>query len=182
MGLFSNLFKSPKGKVVIKFHEEDEVSVFFDPISNKVEGIVVNFLGYNQAICDYLGEDLSLEGMLGEVSKKNPSPSMLLREVLREEFENPINKNTNVLKGKIRKFGYSFKKVKPKKGYYIIYEGKFYGPQPPELEIPIKRNKSYYGTMSVLAFLQHIIDTLPQNKLNKFYRKASKALTPSFRT
>lgn len=172
MGFLKNIFRKKKGEVVIKFYEEDKVSVIYDSYNNNIKKITLNFLGYNQAICNLLGEDPSPEGIIKEIYRKKPSPSFLLRKVLNKIFEKPIKKNQNVLNGKIDDISYSLNKIKPRRKYIMVFEGIFYGPQPPEINISNKKNIPYYGPMSVLAFLQHLIDTLPQEELNEFYQTA----------
>ena len=176
MGFLNNLFKNKKGEVIVKFYEDDKVSVSYTPTSSKVKHIALNFLGYNQAMCDHLGEDLTPKGMIEELSRENPSPSMLLREVLNNIFENSLKKDQNVLEGEIHDITYSLNIIRDKMNYIVIYEGDFYGPEPPELKIPYNKNESFYGPMSVLAFLQHLINTLTQEEIDKFYQYTKSAM------
>lgn len=167
--------KRSKSKVKIKFYGNNEVSVEYEPEKWEIKYFVDNFLGYMQAVCNYLDEDLSSNGSMRESmrtsAEKKPNYSKILRSVLKNILKETLDKEKNVLEGKMKGLTYKFNKVEPNSKWFRLYEGTFYGSRSPKLNIYPDSKKGIYVLISVLAFLQHIIDNLTIDELKEFYRE-----------
>jgi len=144
------------GKLIVKFYgnpkdtyTEDEVSVVYTGDIKNIGKVENDFVMYVTKILYNLG-------------KNNPGTHMLT-STLNGIFSNNICKNTDVLHGS----NYSLKRTEDKGKHRKICEATFYDDRPPKTKSSWG-GEGYYPPMSVLAFLQFIIDELPEGKMKIF--------------
>lgn len=153
MGLFDKV----TGELTVKFYgnpkdtlSEDEVSAVYTvyPTTEGTnEQMAADFWKYAGKVLFCLGDSPAAE---------------TLRSILIERIKSGLSKNDNVLQGE----NYKLKKVDEKPGYEKLCHAKFYRKAQPKTKFSFG-GEDYYAPMSVLAFLQHIIDNLSDENLEE---------------
>ena len=148
------LFKTEIGNLTVKFYgnpkdilAEDEVSVVYTTTQADNPRVASDFWKYAGRVLYNLG--------------KAPAAEML-RSILIDKIKDELHKSDNVLHGN----NYSLKKVEDKPGHVKICEATFFKKAQPKTSFSW-RGEDYYAPMSVLAFLQYIIDNLSKDDLQK---------------
>lgn len=148
------LFEKKTGILTVKFYgdpqntlAEDEVSVEYTGNMQDSQLVAANFWKYAGKVLYNLGND--------------PAADML-RTILIQKIVDGLEKTDDVLHGD----NYSLKKIssRPDKKHVKICEAIFYERSQPKTKFSFG-GESYYAPMSVIAFLQYIIDTLPKENL-----------------
>jgi len=92
---------------------------------------------------------------------KSPA-AVMLRSILIEKIKGGLHKDDDVLHG----HNYSLRKVEDKPGHVKICKATFFKKAQPKTSFSWG-GEDYYAPMSVLAFLQHIIDNLSEENLQE---------------
>ena len=148
------LFKTRTGNLTVKFYgnpkdtlAEDEVSVVYTNTQANNSQIAADFWKYAGKVLYNLD--------------KGPAAEML-RSILIEKIKNGLHKGDDVLHGD----NYSLRKVKDEAGHVKICQATFFKKAQPKTSFSWG-GEDYYAPMSVLAFLQHIIDNLSNENLQE---------------
>ena len=148
------LFRKNTGEISIKFYgnpedtlSEDEVSVVYNTKVGDSENIAADFWKYAGKVMYNLGAD--------------PAAHML-RTTLFEKITNGLRKGDDILHGP----NYSLNKVTERSGHVKACKATFYEKDQPKTTFSWG-GESYYAPMSVLAFLQYLVDNLAEDQLNE---------------
>ena len=150
------MFEKKTGILTVKFYgdpqntvAEDEVSVEYTGDMQDSQWVAANLWKYACKVLYNLGND--------------PAADML-RTILIRKIASGLKKSDDVLHGD----NYSLKKISGRldKKYVKICQAIFYEKSQPKTKFSFG-GESYYAPMSVMAFLQYIIDTLPKDNLSQ---------------
>lgn len=148
------LFRKKTGTLTVRFYgkpkdtfSEDEVSVVYTSMQADGPKIAADFWKYAGRVLYNLG--------------KSPAAEML-RSILVERITKGLDRSDDVLRGD----NYSLRKVEDKPGHTKICRASFFKKTQPWTSFSW-RGEDYYAPMSVLAFLQYIMDNLPEEKLQE---------------
>ena len=150
------LFDTKTGVLSLKFYgdpkdtlQEDEVSVVYTTNHEaNPQTMAADFWKYAGKVLYNLG---------------NAPAAEMLRGILIDRISSGLKKNDDILHGN----NYSLKKVAEKKGHVKTCEATFYKKSQPKTKFSWG-GEEYYAPMSVLAFLQYIIDNLSECQLVQF--------------
>mgnify|MGYP007056015021 CR=1 FL=1 len=149
------LFEKKIGILTIKFYgdpqntmAEDEVYVEYTGDIQDSQQVAANFWKYAGKVLYNLDND--------------PAADML-RSILIQKIVDGLKKSDDILHGD----NYSLKKISERydKKHDKLCQAIFYERSQPKTKFSWG-GESYYAPMSVIAFLQYIIDNLPKEKLN----------------
>ena len=148
------LFKTKIGNLTVKFYgnpkdtlAEDEVSVVYTNTQADNPRIAADFWKYAGKVLYNLG--------------KTPAAEML-RSILIEKIKGELHRGDDILHGNI----YSLRKVEDKPGHVKICQATFFKKAQPKTSFSWG-GEDYYAPMSVLAFLQYIVDNLSKEDLQE---------------